>query len=258
MWECYHSLAPYCAKRGGRIVKHPRFPEFPNECPLSFAVLSASCLAVDPRDRPNFMQICGVLEDLAAHLRGEGLPETCAAHLPMRVLENTAYASGNGAHPVPVFLNLCIESRCTSTIDCCLLWNTEDMARCACAGEAEEARRLTPEQQAMTAISQILSRALPSSGKGSSEHSKPPPPVQVTTPQPSPPCKSSHCCMRTVGTRSQVTETCAASVVADKVGPEGKDEQSRCHRSNNSELFYLFFRSVIRKFSVIAQPCCEA
>jgi hypothetical protein len=90
MWECYHSLAPYYVNRRGQIAKHPGFPEFPNECPLSFAVLSASCLAVDPRDRPNFLQICGVLEDLAAHLRGEGLAETRAAHVPMRVLESTA------------------------------------------------------------------------------------------------------------------------------------------------------------------------
>ena len=88
MWECYHSLAPYYVNRRGRIVKHPAFLEFPNDCPLSYAVLSASCLAVDPRDRPNFLQIGGVLEDLSAHLRGEGLRETRAAHVPMRVLES--------------------------------------------------------------------------------------------------------------------------------------------------------------------------
>ena len=106
MWECYHSLAPYYVNCRGRIVKRPSFPEFPNECPLSYAVLSASCLAVDPRDRPNFLQISGVLEDLSAHLRGEGLHETRAAHVPMRVLESygaagaaQGAADGDGAHP---------------------------------------------------------------------------------------------------------------------------------------------------------------
>jgi hypothetical protein len=111
MWECYHSRAPYYVNRQGRLVKHPYFPEFPNECPLSFAVLSASCLAVDPNDRPNFIQICGVLEDLYAHLRGEGQPETRAAHVPMRILETTG-ATGNvqdydGA-PACMYLSLCI------------------------------------------------------------------------------------------------------------------------------------------------------
>lgn len=87
MWECFHSIAPYHVNRSGRFVRHPCFPDFPKDCPLSFAVLAVSCLAPNPADRPDFAQICGVLTDLAAYLRGAGDAATTTAHLTLTEVE---------------------------------------------------------------------------------------------------------------------------------------------------------------------------
>lgn len=88
MWECFHCAPPYHVNRGGRIVRHPSFPDFPPDCPLSFAVLAISCLSENPADRPDFAQICGVLTDLAAHLRGKGDRATLSAHVTLSEVES--------------------------------------------------------------------------------------------------------------------------------------------------------------------------
>lgn len=98
MWECFHCTAPYHVNRSGRFVRHPSFPNFPKDCPLSFAVLAVSCLAPNPADRPDFSQICGVLADLAAHLRGAGDAATSTAHLTLTEVE-THTGSPAGAVP---------------------------------------------------------------------------------------------------------------------------------------------------------------
>jgi hypothetical protein len=52
---------------------------------------------------------------------------------------------------------------CRDLCECCVL--APQRMQCMHAGEAQELhRRLTPEEKAMTAISQILSRAVPSAG----------------------------------------------------------------------------------------------
>eukprot|EP00892_Ulva_mutabilis_P010840 jgi/Ulvmu1/8128/UM040_0023.1 len=101
MWECFHSVAPYHVNRAGRFVRHPCFPDFPKDCPLSFAVLAVSCLAPAPADRPDFAQICGVLTDLAAHLRGAGDAATSTAHFTLTEFETQtgSPAAGVGAAP---------------------------------------------------------------------------------------------------------------------------------------------------------------
>lgn len=96
MWECFHCAPPYHVNRGGRIVRHPSFPDFPPDCPLSFAVLAVSCLSENPADRPDFAQICGVLTDLAAHLRGEGDRATLSAHLTLTEVE-AHHSTGDGS-----------------------------------------------------------------------------------------------------------------------------------------------------------------
>jgi hypothetical protein len=111
MWECYHSTAPYRVQ-GDRLTRRRGFPRYPKDCPLSYAVLATSCLAADPSDRPNFWQICGVLEDLSQHLKGHSCQETATAHVTLLELEQLERDRlGSEATPSPT-----VQTRAASAI----------------------------------------------------------------------------------------------------------------------------------------------
>lgn len=92
MWEVFHCCPPYTRGRGGKWQLRPEFPRFPADCPLSFALLAVSCIAHEPQRRPNFWQVCSVLEDLQRFLRGRGSARTSMAHSTLSQMQPPAQA----------------------------------------------------------------------------------------------------------------------------------------------------------------------
>ena len=51
-----------------RAEQHPDFPNLPDYCPFTYAVLALACMAPVPGDRPPFFQVFEVLSSLDAEL----------------------------------------------------------------------------------------------------------------------------------------------------------------------------------------------
>lgn len=55
LWEAYHSRPVYVRDQGTHSYgPHPKFPRFPLNCPLPYALLTGLCLAPGAEQRPTF------------------------------------------------------------------------------------------------------------------------------------------------------------------------------------------------------------
>lgn len=105
LWELYHQRTSFEYVKKGQYRYHKRFPKFPVQCPMPYALLCIVCLSSDPSNRPDFSFINWALGRLIRMWCRKGYPQDVKN-------DNSKYAAnleGMNFEDIPSFLENLLE-----------------------------------------------------------------------------------------------------------------------------------------------------
>lgn len=125
LWELYHQRTSFESMRKGRYKYHHRFPKFPVQCPLPYALLCIVCLSSNPENRPDFSFIIWALGRLLRKWNRKG----CFQGIKQENTKHAADLEGMEFEDIPGFLESLLEDDCVPHGDSKALYSSAQGAQ---------------------------------------------------------------------------------------------------------------------------------